>query len=162
MAEPSKMDSNLVVIGASPSIPSPEISQPSDWRYRMSQKAHRLTPVVVGADERGAGGVALVLALAYWPNFRELYSIWKDDPNYSHGSLVIPIALVILWQRLSSSTHEAVPETRQNVRESRQVVRENPCRTADRVPRIRAWDCSPPSRLPASSPHIGGVGWVCW
>ena len=43
----------------------------------------------------------LVLGLVYAPNFRDLYSIWNNDPNYSHGKLVIPIALFILWRRLS-------------------------------------------------------------
>ena len=45
----------------------------------------------------------LVLGLAYAPNFRDLYSTWNDDPNYSHGKLVIPIALFILWRRLSET-----------------------------------------------------------
>jgi exosortase len=49
------------------------------------------------------GTVSLVLGLAYVPNFRGLFSTWRLDPNYSHGVLVIPIALVILWQRLSSA-----------------------------------------------------------
>jgi exosortase len=44
-----------------------------------------------------------VLGWAYWPNFQYLYSIWDREPNYSHGKLVIPIALVILWQRLSDT-----------------------------------------------------------
>jgi exosortase len=46
---------------------------------------------------------ALMLVLAYLPNFSDLHSTWRDDPNYSHGYLVIPIALVILWQRLSAA-----------------------------------------------------------
>jgi exosortase len=45
----------------------------------------------------------LVLGLAYAPNFRDLYSTWNDDPNYSHGKLVIPIALFILWRRLTEA-----------------------------------------------------------
>jgi exosortase len=44
-----------------------------------------------------------VLGWAYWPNFQYLYSIWDFEPNYSHGKLVIPIALVILWQRLADT-----------------------------------------------------------
>jgi exosortase len=44
-----------------------------------------------------------VLVWAYWPNLRQLYTVWMDEPNYSHGLLVIPIALVILWQRLPDS-----------------------------------------------------------
>ncbi len=59
--------------------------------------------------------VALMLGLAYAPNLRDLYSTWNDDPNYSHGKLVIPIALFILWRRLSETSeapsNTAVPAT---------------------------------------------------
>jgi len=44
----------------------------------------------------------LVLFWAYIPNLRVLMMFWNDDPNYSHGYLVIPIALFILWQKFSS------------------------------------------------------------
>jgi len=43
----------------------------------------------------------LLLAWAYGPNLRYLVSIWNTEPNYSHGFLVIPIAVMILWRRLS-------------------------------------------------------------
>jgi exosortase len=49
-----------------------------------------------------------VLGLAYAPNFYSLSSIWSVDPNYSHGWLVVPIALVILWQRLTDPESKAV------------------------------------------------------
>src|SRR5262245_11623770 len=52
------------------------------------------------------GAVALVLGLAYAPNFLDLTTIWQSDPNYSHGYLVIPIALFILWRRLSDMPWE--------------------------------------------------------
>ncbi len=45
----------------------------------------------------------LLFGLAYAPNFGDLYSVWDADPNYSHGKLVIPIALFILWRRLSDT-----------------------------------------------------------
>jgi exosortase len=51
----------------------------------------------------------LVLGLAYAPNFYLLSSIWLVDANYSHGFLVIPIALVILWQRLTAPESEPLP-----------------------------------------------------
>jgi exosortase len=35
---------------------------------------------------------------------QDLYAIWKAEPNYSHGLLVIPIALVIFWQRLADTS----------------------------------------------------------
>src|SRR5262245_15568095 len=48
-----------------------------------------------------AAGAVLALALvaSYAPNFWDLIKKWADDPNYSHGFLVAPIALAILWQR---------------------------------------------------------------
>jgi exosortase len=44
-----------------------------------------------------------ILGWAYWPNLQYLYTIWDNEPNYSHGKLVIPIALVIFIQRLAES-----------------------------------------------------------
>jgi exosortase len=43
---------------------------------------------------------SLLLAWAYTPNFWYLVTIWNTEPNYSHGFLVIPIAIMILWRRL--------------------------------------------------------------
>jgi len=51
----------------------------------------------------------LVLGLVYAPNFRDLSGHWFNDPNYSHGPLVIPIAAVILWRRLSTATQKLTP-----------------------------------------------------
>ena len=61
---------------------------------------------------RGPGGGPwgpwpLVLALAYAPNFRRsVPDLEHDDPNYSHGFLVIPIALFILWRRFTEMPWE--------------------------------------------------------
>jgi len=46
--------------------------------------------------------VALTLGWAYAPTFVYLHQIWSTEPNYSHGYLVVPIALLILWLRQSS------------------------------------------------------------
>jgi len=49
--------------------------------------------------------VALVAALAaaiawsYRPSLAVLFDRWNRDDNYSHGFLIVPIALAILWQR---------------------------------------------------------------
>ena len=56
------------------------------------------------------GIAALVLVIAYLPNLRALMTIWHDDPSYNHGFLVIPIALFILWQQISSSEPKTVPK----------------------------------------------------
>jgi exosortase len=49
------------------------------------------------------GAVTLTLAWSYAPNLQQLYRVWSEDPNYSHGYLVVPIALFILWRRLSET-----------------------------------------------------------
>ena len=47
-----------------------------------------------------AGVVVLAaLAVSYAPNLAGLVFQWSNVPNYSHGFLVAPIALAILWQR---------------------------------------------------------------
>jgi exosortase len=56
------------------------------------------------------GIAALVLVIAYLPNLGVLMTIWQDDPSYTHGYLVIPIALFILWQQISSPQSKSVPE----------------------------------------------------
>jgi exosortase len=47
-------------------------------------------------------GIALfvaALAFAYAPTFRALVVQWSNDGNYSHGFLVIPFALYLVWRR---------------------------------------------------------------
>jgi exosortase len=43
--------------------------------------------------------VSLVVVWAYGPVLRSLLDSWEHDPNYSHGYLVVPVALAIWWQR---------------------------------------------------------------
>jgi exosortase len=43
--------------------------------------------------------VVAVLGWAYESSLTWLYHIWVDQPDYTHGFLVVPIALVILWYR---------------------------------------------------------------
>jgi exosortase len=62
-----------------PSAPSPA---PGPWP---------LAPAVVA--------LAAALGWSYAASFAELLRRWASDPNYSHGYLVGPIALAILWRR---------------------------------------------------------------
>jgi exosortase len=56
---------------------------------------------------RLALGIAtLAVVVAYLPNLQALMTVWHDDPSYTHGYLVIPIALFILWQQILSSEPE--------------------------------------------------------
>src|SRR5688500_10496735 len=48
----------------------------------------------------GVGLIALVLGLfAYWPSVRLLLDAWEREPDYSHGYLVAPLTLFLLWLR---------------------------------------------------------------
>ena len=48
-----------------------------------------LAPAILGA---------LVLIAAYRSNLTELVRTWWNEPDYSHGFLVIPVALIIAWR----------------------------------------------------------------
>ena len=51
------------------------------------------------AARRAFLGVAVVGILgAYSPNLFELVRTWRDQPDYSHGFLIIPVALAIFWR----------------------------------------------------------------
>lgn len=54
------------------------------------------------------GGIALLI-FSYAPNVRDLATIWENEPNYSHGFLVVPIAAVIVWRRLVDRPYEWTP-----------------------------------------------------
>ncbi len=46
--------------------------------------------------------MAVVFAWAYWPTLGQLVGEWNRQADYSHGYLVPPLALWILWARRSS------------------------------------------------------------
>jgi exosortase len=93
------MSANMVAANASRSNSKPGANKP-DLVMQQRQLLMRLWALA---------GATLVLGLAYGPNFLDLHSTWASDPNYSHGYLVIPIALFILWQRLSAAAPELAP-----------------------------------------------------
>src|SRR5262249_38415755 len=49
------------------------------------------------------GAVWLLIAIwSYWPLVLELAMTWQREPDYSHGFLVLPLALLFLWIRRQS------------------------------------------------------------
>jgi exosortase len=73
--------------------------QPAPRRRGLGSFSPRLAALVV---------VIIVLGWAYAPNLRGLYATWDRDPNYSHGFLVIPVALVIAWRRWVETEASAI------------------------------------------------------
>ena len=55
-----------------------------------------------------AVAVGIAVIAAYLPCVTELVRTWWDEPNYSHGFLVAPIAGLILWQRRDTLNRLAI------------------------------------------------------
>ena len=43
--------------------------------------------------------LGVVFVWSYWPTLRMLEDVWRKVPDYSHGYIVVPLAIVILWAR---------------------------------------------------------------
>jgi exosortase len=72
----------------SANVPEQPSSADSSWLRRIPRSL------------LGAAAILLSVCLwAYWSTFVELVHIWDSSPDYSHGYLVIPLALWFLWRR---------------------------------------------------------------
>jgi exosortase len=63
-----------------------------------AERANTLAPL----GTKRLAGVAVVLAgigLVYWQVFQRLVHDWIHDGNYSHGFLIVPLALYFAWVR---------------------------------------------------------------
>jgi exosortase len=47
----------------------------------------------------GATSIIVAFFWSYWPTLKYLVESWDHIPDYSHGYLVVPLALVFLWIR---------------------------------------------------------------
>ena len=55
------------------------------------------------------GLLAAVFFWSYWPTLRELVNTWNHVPDYSHGYLVAPLAVLFLWARRDRMPTAATP-----------------------------------------------------
>src|SRR4051794_27796858 len=85
--------------------PNPRDSQPPAPGEVLMQPNHAGEPSSETKDGLRLAPFAAIAAViaalvwSYWPNLRSLVTVWNRDPNYSHGYLVIPVALFIFWRR---------------------------------------------------------------
>jgi exosortase len=72
---------------------------------RTAQAAVRQLPTVDPIPVNwllvGGGLVLAATGWAYWPVLVDMVQQWIDVPDYSHGFLVLPLALFFLWSRRS-------------------------------------------------------------
>jgi exosortase len=75
---------------------------------RTRSKALPVSPVQAPWDVDakwfwGSGALLAALTLwAYWPTLVWMESQWRNEPDYSHGYLVLPLALLLLYFRRDS------------------------------------------------------------
>lgn len=80
------------------------LPDPFPWRVSPCGKDAMTTPAVTPPLRRLAPLAPLLLPLAcllwaYGATFAELYSVWNNNPQYSHGFLVPVFAGFLLWLR---------------------------------------------------------------
>ena len=80
------MNNAQTVPGPADTTPSEPARRGWDWRS------------LSGLDVASLAVVTAALGFAYWANFQDLIRTWNREPDYSHGFLVLPIALVILYR----------------------------------------------------------------
>src|SRR5687768_11291251 len=79
-------------------------------RSVAKEPARRLAPPVEAAPpapQRDLRSWVVVLSAllvpltlwAYWPTFLWMEDQWRNEPDYSHGYLIIPLALLVLYHR---------------------------------------------------------------
>jgi len=73
-------------------------SSPQDERVAIPSRLSQ-SPITMAVS-----GLAALIAIiwAYWPTLVAMVDQWYSQPDYSHGFLVIPIALFFLWTRRST------------------------------------------------------------
>ena len=66
-----------------------------EWNEsEMPSQSRQAYPVILSAVV-----LSLAFLATYYQSLSSLVAKWSDDPNYSHGFFVVPIALYILWER---------------------------------------------------------------
>ena len=91
------MNANVLPVDAPSPDPTPDPGpSPASDPGPTSAKPRR----TLASSEVACLAIATsALVWAYWPNLVYLYRTWVREPDYTHGFLVLPIALVILWKR---------------------------------------------------------------
>ena len=68
-----------------------------------SRSARKLVPAdsLVGTPQFwiGVAFLTATIVYAFWPTFQWLEQQWRTEPDYSHGYIVIPLALILLRMR---------------------------------------------------------------
>ena len=70
-----------------------------DRAMPLSDRAMPWSGHLSGTIVAAAVVLAATFVWAYWPTMIKLVHAWNTEPDYSHGYLVVPVALLFLWSR---------------------------------------------------------------
>lgn len=79
------------------------VASAAEQPAHRSSPGSRLTAALVGAALLGT------LGWSYWPSLVEMANAWESQADYSHGYIVLPIALAFLWMRRSEFPVDTAP-----------------------------------------------------
>src|SRR5437016_3575806 len=77
------MNAETETVLAASAAPGPSAAVDPRWRLGL--------PLFVGA-------IVVILAI-HWPTVESIVAIWNRSETFAHGFLIVPIVLVLIWQR---------------------------------------------------------------
>ncbi len=77
------MNAETETVLAASAAPGPSAAVDPGWRLGL--------PLIVGA-------IVVILAI-HWPTVESIVAIWNRSETFAHGFLIVPIVLVLIWQR---------------------------------------------------------------
>ena len=77
------MNAEAESVLAASAAPRPSAAVDPGWRLGL--------PLVVAA-------IVAILAI-HWPTVESIVAIWSRSETFAHGFLIVPIVLVLIWQR---------------------------------------------------------------
>jgi len=83
--------------------------QQAGAKNNIDAKTHTVTDSMSRGRPWAAAGLFLLFAWGYWPTLANLASQWQAIPDYSHGFLVVPIAIYFLYLRWDQRPQVQIP-----------------------------------------------------
>jgi len=74
------------------------MSESQTYHPSVSSKSAPVPPPAWGQVLLLSLGLAVILALLYWPALRDLSAQWWDDANYNHGFLIPLFSGFLIWR----------------------------------------------------------------
>ncbi|WP_321371033.1 exosortase A [uncultured Desulfuromusa sp.] len=54
------------------------------------------------------GFLVLAFIIVFYPTWQSLFQVWSSSDDYSHGFLIVPLCLYLLWQKREDLKHAAI------------------------------------------------------